>query len=155
MNPDSRGPIFPPHSCLAMSSITAPEGTSVFRPWRARLHVSAMSASEDEANIAEYTPLQRSVPDVVADFAGDDVAEQMPRLAVELHQLHLLDRKEVVRTGVDLDARQHHVAGEILEICRLLHDVFARQIIAALPEQMDQGLRRCVTVDVVEVHPVS
>ena len=30
------------------------------------------------------------------DLAGDDVAEHLPRFAVELHQLHLFDREEVV-----------------------------------------------------------
>src|SRR4029079_7388270 len=34
---------------------------------------------------------------VVADLAGDDIAEQFPGLAVELHQLHLLDGKIIVR----------------------------------------------------------
>jgi hypothetical protein len=29
------------------------------------------------------------------DLAGDDVAEHFPRLAVELHQLHLFDREDV------------------------------------------------------------
>src|SRR3979409_2216470 len=45
----------------------------------------------------------------VADLAGDDVAEQFPGLAVELHELHLLDREIVIRRGVDLDAGQHQV----------------------------------------------
>jgi hypothetical protein len=35
----------------------------------------------------------------VADLAVDDVAEQPPRLAIELHQLHLFDREEVIRAG--------------------------------------------------------
>ena len=34
---------------------------------------------------------------LVPDLAGDDVAEQLPALAVELHQLHLLDREKVSR----------------------------------------------------------
>src|SRR5262249_10338296 len=46
---------------------------------------------------------------VVADLAGDDIAEQAPGLAVELHELHLLDREEVIRAGVDLDSGQHHL----------------------------------------------
>ncbi len=40
----------------------------------------------------------------VPDLAIDDLAEQFPRFPVEAHQLHLLDRKEVVRAGVDLDS---------------------------------------------------
>jgi hypothetical protein len=33
----------------------------------------------------------------VPDLAVDNVAEQPPCLAIELHQLHLLDREEVIR----------------------------------------------------------
>jgi len=68
----------------------------------------------------------------VADLAVDDVAEQPPGLAVELHQLHLFDRKVIIRASVGLDARQHHVGREIPEIGGLLHDVRARQVIPAL-----------------------
>jgi hypothetical protein len=32
----------------------------------------------------------------VADLTGDDVAEQLPGLPVEAHQLHLLDREIIV-----------------------------------------------------------
>jgi hypothetical protein len=34
---------------------------------------------------------------LVPDLAVDDVAEQAPGLAVELHQLHLFDRKVIIR----------------------------------------------------------
>src|SRR5690242_18832190 len=60
--------------------------------------------------LRECPGMTSSMPHLVADFSGQDVAEQMPGLAVELHQLHLLDRKEIIRRGVDLDTRQHHVA---------------------------------------------
>jgi len=35
----------------------------------------------------------------VADLVVDDVAEQLPGLAVELHQLHLFDRKVIIRAS--------------------------------------------------------
>ena len=47
----------------------------------------------------------------LAAFARQHVAEQLPRLAVEARQLDRLDRIEVGRAGVDLDAGQqdrHH-----------------------------------------------
>src|SRR5262249_49016325 len=43
-----------------------------------------------------------------ADLAGHHRAEQFPALAVEAHHLHLLERRKVVRGGVDLDTRQQH-----------------------------------------------
>jgi murein DD-endopeptidase MepM/ murein hydrolase activator NlpD len=46
---------------------------------------------------------------LVPDLTVDHLAEQLPGCAVELHQLHLFDRKEIVSAGVGLDARQHHV----------------------------------------------
>src|ERR1700712_3175718 len=42
----------------------------------------------------------------VAEFAADDVAEQLPAVALELHQLQLFDRLEIVGTGGQRDARQ-------------------------------------------------
>ncbi|MBR1247847.1 hypothetical protein JQ609_12970 [Bradyrhizobium sp. AUGA SZCCT0169] len=39
------------------------------------------------------------------NLTRDDIAEQLPAYAVELHQLHLLDRKEVVRQSVASRAR--------------------------------------------------
>src|SRR3954462_11492381 len=73
----------------------------------------------------------------VADLAVDDVAEQSPRLAIELHQLHLLDREEIIRAGIHLDPGQHHLGREILEVGGLPHHVFARQVVAALFENLN------------------
>lgn len=41
-----------------------------------------------------------------ADLAGDDVTEQLPLLALEAHELQLVDRGEIGRRGVDRDAGQ-------------------------------------------------
>ena len=51
-----------------------------------------------------------------------------------------------VGAGVDLDAGQQHVGREILQVRRLLHDVLAGEIVAALLQHLHQGLRRAVAV---------
>ena len=56
-------------------------------------------------------------------------------------KLHLTDRAEVGRRGVDLHARQKHRQFEVLEVGRLLHDVFARKVGAALLEHLNHRLR--------------
>src|SRR6202158_546430 len=91
----------------------------------------------------------------MSHLAGDDIAEQLPAFAIELHQLHLLDRKEIVRAGVDLDPRQQHIDGKILQVCGLLHHILARKIVTALFQNLDHGLRRRIAVDVVVVGLVA
>jgi hypothetical protein len=66
----------------------------------------------------------------------DDRAEQLPALAVELHHLHLLVDAVIGRRRVGGRAGQSHAAREVLQAGRLLHDVFARQIVAALTQDM-------------------
>src|SRR5262245_25797625 len=43
-----------------------------------------------------------------ASLIVDQIPEAHPEIAVESHQLQLLDRIIVGRTGVDLDSRQQH-----------------------------------------------
>ena len=57
--------------------------------------------------------------------AAQHVAEQLPGLPVEALQLHLLDRREVVRRRIELDARQQHRQLEVVKARGLLHDVLA------------------------------
>src|ERR1700736_2488804 len=76
-----------------------------------------------------------------ADVAADDIAEQHPALALELHQLKLADRGEVGRRSVDADAGQQHLGAEVLEVSGLLHDVFTGQVVAALFQYLNHGLR--------------
>src|ERR1700676_4409721 len=57
------------------------------------------------------------------DVAADHVAEQLPLLALELHQLKLVDRGEIGRRGIDHDAREQDFGAEVLEVGRLLHVV--------------------------------
>src|SRR5437016_3911542 len=68
-----------------------------------------------------WQPLQG----LVAEFAANDVAEQLPFLALEPLHLKLLDRGEVGRRGVDRHAGQQGVGRKVLDARRLLHDVFA------------------------------
>src|SRR5262245_149671 len=77
------------------------------------------------------------------------LAEQHPALAVEAGELHLLDRIEVRRTGVELDARQQHGQLQVLDAGGLAHDVLAREIVAALLEDLDQRLSRRVAEYIV------
>src|SRR3954447_16281853 len=82
-------------------------------------------------------------PDLSADYGP----EQFAVIAVESRHLHLLDREIVARAGVDLDARQQHPEFEILEVARLLHDVLAREFVAALLEHVNHSLRQKIAVD--------
>src|SRR5882672_11010219 len=86
---------------------------------------------------------------------GDDLAEPLEARAIELGELHLRDRVEVVRAGGDLDALHGDGYQELADARRLLHDVLTRQVIAALREHLDQGRAHAEGVDrvaVVRVH---
>src|SRR2546423_3199769 len=76
------------------------------------------------------------------------VAEQHPLLAVEALELHRLDRREVVAAGGDADPGQQGVDAKALHVGRLLHDVLARQVVAALLEDLGDGRAHRVAVDV-------
>src|SRR5262249_11991253 len=52
-----------------------------------------------------------------------EFAEVHPALTVELRELLLLDRIEVARARVDLDAGQQHRQRQVLDVRGLLHDV--------------------------------
>ena len=87
----------------------------------------------------------RSSDALLADLATDDIAEQFPSLALEFPELHLLDRGEVSRAGVDRDAGQEPFQLQTLDARRLLHDIRAGKIVAACLQYMDHGLRDGVT----------
>ena len=99
--------------------------------------------------------MRRSVaedrPQPFADRARIDAAEhraeRLPALAGKPHHLHLLDRREVARAGVDDDAREQHAEPQALEVRRLPHHVLARELVAALREHLDEGLRHAVAID--------
>src|SRR3954468_2318383 len=81
-----------------------------------------------------------------SDLAVQDRTERLECLALELTHLHLLDRVEVRRAGVDLDARQRHPGFEILQASGLGHDILAREIVAALLQHLHQRARHAVAV---------
>src|SRR5271169_966436 len=68
---------------------------------------------------------------LASDFAAKHRPEQLPGLALESSELHLLDRSEIDRAGVDRDAGQEVGGSEVLQICGLSHHVLACEIIAA------------------------
>src|SRR5690348_14602359 len=80
-------------------------------------------------------------------LAADYFAEAHPLLAFEADELHLLDRREILGAGVDADARQQHRQSHV-EARRLSHHVLAREIVAALPQHLDERLRHGIAVDV-------
>jgi hypothetical protein len=59
----------------------------------------------------------------------EDRSEQLPVLAAEFHHLHLLDRIEIRRRGLDADSRD---IGVNLEI-------HVREIVAAALQHLDQS----------------
>src|SRR5580658_7182339 len=80
-----------------------------------------------------------------------NIAEARPGPAVPAHQLQRLDRMEVAGTGVDLDSRQQAGQFQILNIRRLLHDVLAAQIVAALLQGLNQRGRGVVGLDIADL----
>ena len=91
------------------------------------------------------------IPRPARERALDDVADRLPGGAVELHQPHLLDGAEVGRPGVDGNARQDDRAPVILQRRCLPHDVLARQIVAALGQNLKQRFGRGIAEDGVAI----
>src|SRR6266700_4414629 len=74
----------------------------------------------------EETPPQRAVAGdslrvgknpLAPDFAAKHWPEQLPCRALESPQLYLLDRREIDRAGVNLDAGQQVRGSEVLQVC--------------------------------------
>ena len=81
-------------------------------------------------------------PDIPLTAGGrQHVAEQPPRRAVKLLQLHLFDRIEIVGRGGERNARQQHRQLHIVQTGGLLHHVLAGEIVAAGFEHRDHRLR--------------
>src|ERR1700681_4005071 len=81
------------------------------------------------------------------DVSADDVAEQLPPLALEALQLQLADRGKIGRAGVDHHAGQKNFGAEILQVGCLFHDVLAGEIVTALLQHLYQGLANAVSDD--------
>lgn len=71
-----------------------------------------------------------------ADVSIDNFAEPLPRLAFEPHHLHLGNGGEVGRRRIDLDTGQKAAQLEIPHVGRLFHDILAREVVAAGPQNV-------------------
>src|SRR6266702_8012212 len=86
---------------------------------------------------------------------ADDVAETIPAVAIETHELQLRKRRKVGGAGIDLDARQQAEGCEVLDAGRLLHHVGARQIVAAGLQHVHETLGYDVAVHHVDVGAIG
>ena len=67
---------------------------------------------------------------------ADHLPEPHPLLSIELLQLDLFDDVVIGTAGVHADAWQQQRQLEVLEIGRLVHDVLAGEVVAALSEDL-------------------
>ena len=73
--------------------------------------------------------------------------QQTPPRSLKPHQAPFLDGREVVRGCMQSNTRQQHPKLDVLQIRSNAHDILSCQIVAALPQHVDQCLCRIVTVD--------
>src|SRR2546421_2392303 len=90
-----------------------------------------------------------------ASVRCEDFAETFPLLAIESHELHLLDWHMVVRRGIDLDARQKHWQFEISDRIGLLVNVLRAQVVSGGFEHVFKSHREIVPEYVVLVANIS
>src|SRR5215471_2414053 len=69
---------------------------------------------------------------IAGAFMGNDVAKELPGLSLEASKPHRLKRIVVRRACIHFDAVNNHRQLDILEAGRLLHDVSAYEVVAAL-----------------------
>src|SRR5467141_1932984 len=103
-------------------------------------------APEDRSSDAEAS---------ATDVGVDDVAEALPGLTLESLELNSGDRGEVGGAGIDLDARKQATELKSLDAGRLLHDVLAREIVAAGLQHMLERLRDGVGIHHKQIGPVA
>src|ERR1700704_4790368 len=79
----------------------------------------------------------------ITSFTIYDRSKRLEALAVEFHQLKLIDGRIVGGTRFYLDARQIDIYFHI-KTGHLLHNVVAREVVTAQFNYLDEGLRRAV-----------
>src|SRR5260370_13723562 len=79
-------------------------------------------------------------------LVGHDRPERLPSLAVKTHHPELLDDAIVGRAGVDRKTGQQQIQPEILQVCRLPHDILARDVVAALPQHLYHQFGRAIAI---------
>src|SRR6516225_11962545 len=115
---------------------------------------SSLSSRPSELLAARRAVTQRVRVGTTRDSSRTSIprlqfAETFPALAVEAHELHLVDRHVIGRRSVDLDAREQHGQFQIANRKRLLQYVFGRQIVAAGLQHGFQRHRAVIGVDIV------
>src|SRR5690349_16470938 len=109
--------------------------------WRSAWRSSSLTSS-GRSIIRPCIVASSSRPSLL--LVRDHLAEELKLLAVEALELHRLDRCVVARAGADGDAGQQRLHAEALQARGLLHDVLARQGVAALLEHLLEGGRHRV-----------
>src|SRR5919204_4887744 len=135
-----------PVSTVFVTSSTAPW-------WRSAWRMSSLTSSGRSIIRPSIVTSSSSRPSLL--LVRDHLAEELELLAIEALELHRFDRREVARTGADGDAREQRLDAEALQTRRLLHDVLARERVAALLEHLLERGRHRVAVDVERVARVA
>src|ERR1700722_1640224 len=122
---------------------------------------AAITAPADKARVNSTTannpfvlPLIPFSPATLRPSAAQHVAEQFPTLAVEFLQPHLVHREEAGRARTDPNARQQHGQFHI-DVRRLLHQVLAGQLVAALLDRLYEGHGDQIAVHVEDVTEIA
>src|ERR1700674_3484190 len=97
----------------------------------------ARAPRESSPAATEYQTLP-GISRAARKCAVEKLPDRLPGSAVELHQSHFLDGAEIGRACGDRNPRQRDRASKIFQRLRLLHDVFAGEIIAALLQDLNQ-----------------
>jgi hypothetical protein len=78
-----------------------------------------------------------------------------PSDAIELHELHLVKAAIICRAGIYPDSRQEERILYVVTIGSYMHHVFACEIVAALLEKVDYGLRKSIAVSCKSVIQIA
>src|ERR671931_2523137 len=135
-----------PVSTVFVTSSTAPW-------WRSAWRTSSLTSSGRSIIRPSIVTSSSSRPSLL--LVRDHLAEELELLAVEALELHRFDRREVARAGADGDAREQRLDAEAFQTRCLLHDVLARERIAALLEHLLKRRRHRVAVDVERIAEIT
>src|SRR3954466_8831064 len=115
--------IFSLHARLAPSPMRVPR-----TPGKAKWLASLPNGQEAASLVPQHFP------------------DEHPALPVESSQLYLLDWIKVGRTVIDFDARKGNVQCHDVQAGRLLHQVFASQVVAARLEHHCHELSSAISI---------
>ena len=112
-----------------------PAFTSSFSIARAMSSNSPPSATVENSCVTFHSshtgkPANRRVLQGVPGSLAQHLPEQHPGLAVEARHLQLTDGSDLIRRGIDPDARQQHRNCDVMQRLRLFDKIFARDVVA-------------------------